>query len=74
MDARYTKAWLARTLEGYAAVAAVNDAELAILTDSDALAQADALLELGARVPPDPERECSSGFVIQQRLFARSRR
>jgi hypothetical protein len=74
MAARYTEAWLARTLAGHAAVAAVNDAELAMLTEADALARADALLELGARVPRDPERECSSGFVVQQRLFGRARR
>ena len=74
MAARYTKAWLARTVAGHAAVAAVNDAELATLTDAEALARADALLEIGAGLPRDPERECFSGFIVQQRLFARARR
>lgn len=74
MKPEFSKAWLAQRRAGDAAVARVNEEELAAMTDEVALAQIDALLSLGAASPQDPERATFSGFVIQQRLFAKARR
>jgi hypothetical protein len=74
MKPDFSKAWLAQRRAGDVAVARVNEEELAAMTDEVALAQIDALLSLGAASPQDPERATFSGFVIQQRLFAKARR
>jgi len=69
----FAKAWLAQRTKGDAAVAAVVDDELASMTEEEALARIDALLELGATNEPAPDRVLSSGFVAQQRAFALAR-
>ncbi len=74
MNPDFAKAWLAQRRAGDAAAARVNEQELAAMTDEVALAQIDELLSLGAASPQDPERATFSGFVIQQRLFAKARR
>jgi hypothetical protein len=47
--------------------------ELRALTEEDARAAIVALLDLGASLPLSPERERTSGLVIQQALFHRKR-
>ena len=47
--------------------------ELRALTEEDARAATLALLDLGASLPISPEREKTSGLVIQQALFHRKR-
>jgi hypothetical protein len=74
MHPEFAKAWLAQRRAGDAAVARVNEQELASLSDEAALAQSDALLQAGAECAQDPDRATFSGFVIQQRLFALARR
>lgn len=58
-------------LEGFAAVAEVERAELRALTQEQAARIADELLQLLPAMPPEPDR--GSGLVEQQRLFARAR-
>lgn len=43
--------------------------ELRTMTDEEALAAIHALLDLGASMPLSPERQMTSGLVIQQALF-----
>jgi len=43
--------------------------ELRTMSDEEALAATDALLDLGASLPLSTEREGTSGLVIQQGLF-----
>lgn len=69
----FADAWLRQRAAAVEAVAAVEEAELRALSEEEALRQADALL---AATPTDalPEsRRGDSGFVEQQRLFARAR-
>jgi hypothetical protein len=47
--------------------------ELRALTEDDARAAVTTLLDLGASLPLSPERERTSGLVIQQALFRRKR-
>ena len=47
--------------------------ELRALTDEEARTAIAALLDLGASLPISPEREKTSGLVIQQVLFHRKR-
>jgi len=47
--------------------------ELRGLTEDDARAAILALLDLGTSLPLPPEREQTSGLVIQQALFHRAR-
>jgi len=53
------------------ALAEVRRQELRRLTDQEALAAAEALLDLERHLPPRRE---GSGLVEQQRIFARGRR
>lgn len=59
---------------GDAAVAAVEDEELARLDDTTALALTDALLSAIRLEYVEEERRTSSGLVEQQRWFRRYRR
>lgn len=70
----FAAAWLLQRAAGNVALEAVNATELRNLTDAEALKRTDALLAIGAASARSPEREQSSGFVQQQRLFARARR
>ncbi len=68
----FARQWLAQITAGARALAEVERQERGRITDEQALADAEALLDAappGAR----PERACWSGFVEQQRLFARAR-
>lgn len=56
------------------AVAAIEDAELRGLGDASALAQSEALLSAMPVTSLIAERRLTSGFVEQQRIFARARR
>jgi len=47
--------------------------ELRSMTDAEALAATLALLDLGASLAISPDREVTSGLVIQQALFHRGR-
>jgi hypothetical protein len=47
--------------------------ELRALTEEDARAAVTTLLDLGTSLPLSPERETTSGLVIQQALFHRKR-
>lgn len=70
----YARAWLRQREGGALAVVAIEDAELRKLHGDTALAQSEALL---AATPLDlvtEERRSTSGFVEQQRIFARARR
>lgn len=66
-------AWLKQRELGAVALAAIEDNELRDLDATAALAQSEALL---AATPLDTvaERQSTSGFVEQQRFFARARR
>lgn len=66
--------WLRQRQSGAAAVAAIEAEELHALTPAEALAQAEALLDATPLEAIDPSRREWSGFVEQQRLFARARR
>ncbi len=72
--ADHARAWLAQRQLGAIEVAAVEASELREMSDATARAQSEALLELAATKPYPPERVTTSGFVEQQRLFARARR
>jgi hypothetical protein len=70
----FARAWLRQRDAGAAAVAAVEERELANLEDTDALRLADALL---SAVPTDAmgnDRRATSGLIEQQRQFARARK
>jgi hypothetical protein len=56
-----------------AALAEQRIRELRALTEEDARAAVTTLLDLGASLPLSPEREKTSGLVIQQALFHRKR-
>ena len=55
------------------ALAAQRNHELRSLSDAEAQAAIGALLDLAAALPIPPEREMTSGLVIQQALFHRKR-
>jgi hypothetical protein len=68
------RAWLRQREAGAAAVAAIEERELAELTATEALAQSEALLAAAPiEVMLQGRRQCS-GLVEQQRLFMRARR
>ena len=66
-------AWMAQWRGAAVALAEQRARELRALTEEDARAAIVALLDLGASLPISPERERTSGLVIQQALFHRKR-
>jgi hypothetical protein len=70
----HAHAWLRQREAGAVAVAAIEDAELRGLDDASALAQSEALLSAAPSSDLPTERRLTSGFVEQQRSFARARR
>jgi hypothetical protein len=68
----HAHAWLRQREAGAVAVAAIEDAELRRLDDASALAQSEALLAAAPSSNQAPERRSTSGFVEQQRIFARA--
>lgn len=61
--------WIRQWLAAGPALEAQRARELRALTDEQACAAADALLEIGASLPLDEARRTWSGLVEQQRLF-----
>jgi hypothetical protein len=70
----HARAWLAQREAGARAVAEIEARELRELGEATALAQSDALLAAAPVAMMSASRRTTSGFVEQQRLFARSRR
>lgn len=70
----HAQAWLRQREAGAVELAAIEDTELRNLDDASALAQAEALLSATPLSAISSERRSTSGFVEQQRLFARARR
>jgi hypothetical protein len=70
----FARSWLRQRELGAAALQAIEDAELARLDPAMALAQTEMLLSAVRLDDLPEERRTSSGFVEQQRLFARARR
>ena len=52
-------------------LAKLRHAELATQSAAESQRAAYDMLQLGGLLPPDPKRECESGLVEMQRLFAR---
>jgi hypothetical protein len=69
----FAQAWMAQWRGAAVALADQRVRELRALTDEDARAAIVVLLDLGASLPISPEREKTSGLVIQQALFHRKR-
>ena len=69
----FAQAWMAQWWGAAVALAEQRIRELRALTDEEARAATLALLDLGAALPISPEREKTSGLVIQQALFHRKR-
>jgi hypothetical protein len=69
----FDRAWMAQWRGAAVALAEQRARELRALTEADARAAIVALLDLGASLPIPPEREKTSGLVIQQALFHRKR-
>ena len=70
----FDRAWMTQWRDAAVALAAQRVRELRALTDEEAQAAIAVLLDLGASLPIPPEREKTSGLVIQQGLFHRKRR
>jgi len=70
----FARSWLRQRELGTAALQAIEDAELRRLDPATALAQMEMLLSAVRLDDLPEERRTSSGFVEQQRLFARARR
>jgi len=70
----FARAWLQQREAGAAALQALEDAELRALDPATALAQIEMLLSAAPLDDLPEERHISSGFVEQQRLFARARK
>jgi hypothetical protein len=70
----FARAWLRQRELGAAAVAAIEAEELRQLDADEALSLSDALLEATPLEAVEATRRTWSGFVEQQRLFARARR
>jgi hypothetical protein len=66
--------WLRQWSRATTALADQRGRELAAMSDEDALAAADAVLDLAALAPLNPDRVSSSGLVEQQALFHRRSR
>ena len=69
----FARAWMAQWRGAAVALAEQRARELRALTDEEACAAIAALLDLGASLPIPPERERTSGLVIQQALLHRRR-
>jgi hypothetical protein len=63
--------WIAQWTAARSALRAQRAAELAALSDEQALAAADALLSIGQLADMAPARRTSSGLVQQQALLHR---
>ena len=70
----FARSWLQQRALGASALQAIEDAELRRLDPATALAQTEMLLSAVRLADLPEERRTSSGFVEQQRLFARARR
>jgi hypothetical protein len=70
----FARAWLRQRELGAVALQALEDAELRQLDLATALAQTEMLLSAVRLDDLPEERRISSGFVEQQRLFARARK
>ncbi|MDQ3364606.1 MAG: hypothetical protein M3680_04175 [Myxococcota bacterium] len=70
----FALAWLRQRDAGARAIEAIEERELAALSPEQALGWTDALLGATPTASIDPRRTTTSGFVEQQRLFARARR
>lgn len=70
----FARAWLQQREQGAAAVAAIEARELRDLDADEALCLSDALLAATPLEAAEATRRTWSGFVEQQRLFARARR
>ena len=70
----HARAWLRQRDLGAVALAAIEADELRQLDVAAALAQSEALLAATPLDAVSEERRSTSGFVEQQRLFARARR
>jgi hypothetical protein len=70
----FARSWLQQRELGASALQAIEDAELRRLDPATALAQTEMLLSAVRLADLPEERRISSGFVEQQRLFARARR
>ena len=68
------RAWLEQRMSGVTALAAIEALELRELDPETALARSDALLAAAPIAVMVSGRCDNSGFVEQQRLFARTRR
>lgn len=68
---RIDRAWMAQWRGAAVALAEQRVRELRALTEEDARVAILTLLDLGASLPFPPEREQTSGLVIQQALFHR---
>ena len=69
----FDRAWMAQWRDAAVALAEQRARELRALSEENARAAIVALLDLGASLPIAPEREKTSGLVIQQALFHRKR-
>ncbi len=69
----FAAAWAAQRAHAARALTEVATAELAALSDERALELSEALLDATPTDDLPPTRTTSSGFVEQQRLFARAR-
>jgi hypothetical protein len=69
----FAKAWAAQWKAADTALERVHAQALATLTEADALSASETLLQLVSLVTLPKSRRESSGFVEQQRLFARAR-
>lgn len=70
----FAEAWLQQRERAAVEVAQVEDEELRRLDDPEALRLSDALLAAAPIEQMVADRKTTSGFVEQQRLFARARR
>jgi hypothetical protein len=70
----FARSWLRQRELGVTALQAIEDAQLRQLDPATALAQTEMLLSAVRLDDLPEERRTSSGFVEQQRLFARARR
>lgn len=61
--------WMQQWRSAGVALAEQRADELRAMTDEQALAASEALLEIGASLPLSPERWTTSGLVIQQALL-----
>lgn len=68
----FARSWLQQRELGATALQAIEDAELRRLDPATALAQTEMLLSAVRLDDLSEERRTSSGFVEQQRLFARA--